>query len=148
MLTDNKSQNVFRFLSKIIAYENLCWKINSFHHKGYPMVKFNGSVWRAHRLSWSIFNSSPIPSGLVIRHKCDNPGCVNPDHLEIGTQKDNNIDKILRGRCPHKNKTHCKHGHEFTLENTRYCQYGRRVCKKCALLRSQKHRKGVLNAKA
>ena len=40
----------------------------------------------------------PIPSGLVIRHKCDNRACINPDHLETGTSKDNSRDRDTRGR--------------------------------------------------
>lgn len=52
---------------------------------------------RAHRMVW-IEANGPIPDGLVIRHKCDNPSCVNLDHLEIGTQSDNVHDMIERGR--------------------------------------------------
>ena len=42
--------------------------------------------------------NGPIPPGLVVRHRCDNPPCVNPDHLEIGTQADNQADMAIRGR--------------------------------------------------
>jgi hypothetical protein len=43
-----------------------------------------------------------IPDGLVVRHRCDDPACVNPYHLELGTQIDNCADKVLRGRCNEK----------------------------------------------
>jgi len=51
----------------------------------------------AHRASY-LLNKGKIPDGLVVRHRCDNPICVNPDHLTVGTQKDNMQDCLQRGR--------------------------------------------------
>lgn len=55
----------------------------------------------AHRVSYCKHNNVSLESieGLVVRHKCDNRLCVNPDHLEIGTHKDNARDRVERGRC-------------------------------------------------
>ncbi len=53
----------------------------------------------AHRASWEAANGEAIPEGQVVRHKCDNPRCVNPDHLEVGTYQDNTGDMIERGRA-------------------------------------------------
>ncbi|HIK62019.1 MAG TPA: HNH endonuclease [Planctomycetes bacterium] len=57
--------------------------------------------FQGHRIEWERVNG-PIPEGLVVRHKCDNPPCINPDHLEIGTLADNNEDRRIRGRSRSK----------------------------------------------
>ncbi len=54
---------------------------------------------RAQRVAWMIENGMDIPSGLFVLHKCDNPPCVRPDHLILGTQKDNMQDCIKKGRA-------------------------------------------------
>lgn len=63
----------------------------------YGVLVVQGRQYRAHRLSWMIANG-PIPDGMVIRHRCDVTGCVNPKHLELGTQDDNIADMIGRKR--------------------------------------------------
>lgn len=65
---------------------------------GYHIVSMNGRYHRAHRLVYEECYGF-IPDGLVVRHKCDKPSCINPEHLEIGTKADNNWDKSKRGRC-------------------------------------------------
>lgn len=64
---------------------------------GHGRIKINGKLASPHRLVWEWFNGD-IPEGQYILHKCDNPGCLNPDHLFIGTQRDNVMDAINKGR--------------------------------------------------
>lgn len=63
---------------------------------GYGITRTGG---RAHRLAWITANESEIPIGMVVRHTCDNPPCVNPEHLILGTEADNVRDMIDRGRA-------------------------------------------------
>lgn len=74
-----------------------------------------------------------IPRGLTLDHLCGVKACVNPSHLEPVTNLENNR-RATRG------KTHCKHGHEFTPENT-YQWRGSRICRTCSQARL--HRKAV-----
>lgn len=60
-------------------------------------VIWDGRQKRAHRIIWEILNG-PIPVGLDLCHHCDNPHCVNPDHLFLGTRSDNNNDSVRKGR--------------------------------------------------
>lgn len=64
---------------------------------GYGSMQAHGKSERAHRLSWKIFNGE-IPNKLYVCHKCDNPRCVSPDHLFLGTQKENVQDSINKQR--------------------------------------------------
>jgi hypothetical protein len=67
---------------------------------GYGYAQFQGRQFLAHRLAFSL-NEMKHPDafkGVVIRHKCDNPSCINVEHLEPGTTQDNMNDKLARGR--------------------------------------------------
>ena len=63
----------------------------------YGHFSVNGATVKAHRWLYERLNG-PIPDGLVVRHHCDNPACVNPDHLAIGTAQQNTADMLSRGR--------------------------------------------------
>ena len=65
---------------------------------GYGSVTIGGIQYRAHRIAWEKANKQKIPEGMWVLHHCDNPRCVNPAHLFLGTAKDNIQDCINKGR--------------------------------------------------
>lgn len=96
-LVDNRFLQ--RFWSKVDKSGD-CWEWTA-HRKaaGYgQFVLFKGRFVSAHTVSYALANG-PIPAGKVICHHCDNPPCVKPDHLFIGTQSDNAFDSIAKGRA-------------------------------------------------
>lgn len=82
-----------------VASTNACWEWTGARRKGYGVVSVQSSRNRdAHIVAWELANGRPVPSGMVIRHSCDNPPCVNPAHLLLGTHRDNVRDKVERDR--------------------------------------------------
>ena len=74
---------------------------------GYGTLRIYGRITKAHRYSYERFKG-PIPEGMLVLHSCDNPPCVNPDHLRIGTNQDNANDKAERLRSCH-GENHPRH---------------------------------------
>ena len=85
----------------------------------------------AHRMAWTLYVDK-IPEGMLVCHRCDVPCCVNPNHLFLGSNKDNVHDAMAKGRYPQQWITHCTYGHEFTTENTILRKNGSRACRECS----------------
>lgn len=121
------------FESRIMPEPNSgCWLwMGTLTTKQYgSMVRKRDGKWvRAHRWSYEHFKG-PIPEGLVIDHLCRVPCCVNPDHLEMVTNKINSL-RGVSFVAVNARKTHCKRGHEFTSDNTLVTALGNRNCKIC-----------------
>ena len=100
-MSEHTEDFIKRFCSKFKqGGEEECWEWEAGKQTGgYGQISHGYRNLKAHRVSYEIF-VGPIPDGLHVRHKCDNPGCVNPHHLEIGTNADNMRDKMERGRQP------------------------------------------------
>lgn len=81
-----------------IKGEKECWNWKGDRdHGGYGTFRFCSNSYTTHRLSYEIVKGD-IPEGMIVCHMCDNPGCVNPNHLYIGIVKDNANDARIRGR--------------------------------------------------
>ena len=127
-----------RFWSRVDK-SSICWLVSgggangNGKGMGHVVVYCGKGVPRiyAHRLSFLLFNGS-LNSDLNVLHSCDNPRCVNPEHLRQGTQADNARDASIRGRTANGNThlTHCKNGHNLSPENV-WNVNGHRQCKPC-----------------
>jgi hypothetical protein len=122
---------------------SICWLWTGTKHV-YGLFRVNGRMKAAHRLAYEEI-IGPIPAGLVLDHLCRNPICVNPLHLEPVTHQVSNRRGLSpklaseRMKARHRARTHCKHGHPFTPENTRLGRNGRK-CRKCVARRSREWR--------
>ena len=121
-----------RFISKSVPQPSGCVEWSGHRNeKGYGRIGTLGGAISAHRLAWKLAFGE-IPNGLCVCHSCDNPPCVNVEHLWLGTHADNAADKVAKGRQSRFNstKTHCKRGHPFNETNT-YKSGTRRYCRAC-----------------
>lgn len=88
-----------RFEAKVYAEPSCgCWLWGgSLDGDGYGMFRSKGRVERSHRVAWQLYRGE-IPPGICVLHRCDNPTCVNLDHLFLGTKADNAWDRAKKGR--------------------------------------------------
>ena len=117
-----------------INLDSPCWLWTRAKTKGYGTLWSNGKQIYAHRYMWTVMRG-PIPEGMELDHLCRVTACINPQHLEVVTHREN----CLRGLSPTAEaarKTHCPQGHPYSPENTYARGYGR-VCRTCNLQRKR-----------
>jgi len=133
-------QAIDRFWSKVAkAGAGDCWPWSaSTVRGGYGKFSIESRYVQAHRLSWVLAHGQ-ISGALLVLHRCDNPPCVNPSHLFLGTHLDNVIDMYAKGRQPNRARTSCLRGHELTNDNTYHFASGKRACRRCVLARPRRH---------
>jgi hypothetical protein len=135
-----KSKSVSeRFWSKVDAGSfGSCWLWKAARNaEGRAMFHLGDRMHNASRIAWSLHNGLEFPEGKYACHSCDNPLCVNPHHIWPGSPSENSKDAEKKGRVKipkfarNRGLTHCKWGHEFSLENTYIERDGSRACRKC-----------------
>ena len=100
------------------------WMGKSKDHRGYGQIGMGGKGAKqelVHRFSYTL-HKGQIPDGLVVMHACDNPRCVNPDHLSVGTKSENTLDAVRKGRWKAIPPLHCgedQHSSKLTAEAVR-----------------------------
>lgn len=134
------------FYAKVrVTSNDECWLwTGNTVRTGYGRIKVLGSYLYAHRISYAIHKGT-VPTDKLVCHSCDNPRCVNPNHLWLGTYADNTTDMVNKKRHHELKKTHCPNGHEYTEDNiywsTRNCRKNaQRKCAACQKKRSQDKR--------
>lgn len=125
--------------ARIIPTEG-CWHwIGYIDHRsssGYGRVFWDGKLRFAHRVVYELLRS-PIPDGLTIDHLCRNRSCVNPDHMEPVTNRENGLRGV--GACAqHARQTHCKRGHPLSGRNLYLRTNGQRGCRACYAISKRK----------
>lgn len=113
-----------------------CWEWTGVRRKS------DGRAMNGHSYAYrTVYESvvGPCPPG-VAHHRCENPGCVNPTHLEFITQGSHIRGHGLPGDWGQADKTHCRNGHPYDEENT-YHWRGQRQCRACRLAAGRRHRK-------
>lgn len=136
-LGENRAVALAYLRERSIVTEAGCWEWQG--HRDpvwqYGQCTFMGHRWQVNRLAYAAANG-PFDKALDICHRCDNPPCCNPEHLWLGTPKENMQDASKKGRIYLGTLTHCKRGHPLSGDNVYLKpENGARMCLACCRAR-------------
>ncbi len=139
-ITENNGPEIQRFLKKIKVLPNNCWEWQAARSNGrYGSFTNKNRKYQAHRFIYEYFYGNILPNH-IIHHRCNNPSCVNPIHLEETTQKRNLLYSNITLAFLNIRKTICIRGHPFNKLNTVITKRNQRRCKICRSVYSKKYR--------
>ena len=121
----------YRFEAKIRKTES-CWEWLASRNalSGYGQFRLGNRMVLAHRMAYTLYRGH-IPFGKCIDHLCRNRGCVNPEHLEPCSIRENTLRSPIAPSAIAARRTHCNHGHPYSGRNLRLNRDGSRVCRAC-----------------
>ena len=121
-----------RLFAKIKISENGCWlwQASILKSGGYGQISFGGKPCRAHVVAYELFNG-PVPEGCELDHLCRTPACVNPEHLDPVTHRENLLRAPSSIPAINSRKTHCVKGHPYDSANTYLSKLNQRRCRMC-----------------
>ena|SRR3990167_760739 len=93
-----------RFITDVRPEGNCIVWIGRRNRRNYGIISYKGRTTRAHRIAYALTHGE-LPAGVFVCHACDNPPCIHPDHLWVGTAADNNADCDRKGRH-HRPRSH------------------------------------------
>lgn len=137
-----------RVFGQCVVREYGCWEYTRpLSQDGYGSIRVAGRADKVHRVAWAYANERPVPDGMDVCHRCDNPPCCNPKDLFLGTHAENNIDRHAKGRTVmptngpdyQRAKIRCPWNHDYTGDNVRFRKSGARYCAECSRLRAAEY---------
>jgi len=141
-----RADAITRLMSKTVKLSCGCWLYTGgLDPDGYGIFWVNGKSVRVHRYTYEALTDTVIPDELPIDHLCRNRACINPQHMEPVTPRENVIRGILSQVNHEKaqSRTHCSNGHAYTPENTHIRPDGTRRCRQC---KRESERRRIHNA--
>lgn len=144
---EDKTIILSKLESRIVSKDG-CWLMSGYKDKkGYNRISHKGRAIIAHRFHLAVKIGRDLLPEECACHTCDNTGCVNPDHLFVGSRYDNAHDAIKKGRFIfNKRKEKCKFGHDLAGENIYAYKYGNYIhhaCRKCRAERQKKYKRSI-----
>jgi len=135
-----------RFAKYVTIKHGKCWEWRGHLSKdGYAYFYDGEKHTQANRWLFQQFRTAKLTRHEHLCHTCDNPNCVNPNHLYLGSHTTNMRDAVARGRHFWANKTHCPQGHEYSVDNTYRSPDGRRYCLECQRIRDRERKARRVN---